>query len=295
MTGIANGQRDGWGSDKIVGLFALALASGTAFLWSQRRPSANLLDLELFRNPRFCAAVSVSFMFGFGSFATVYIFPVFAQIVQGYTPTVAGSLLLPGSIAAGILLPFIGRLADHFAPPVMIIVGMLVYVGATIMMAGADVNTVFWTIAIYLLISRIGVALSSPYVMGEALNALSPAQLRQGAGTANLCLMLGGALGINALVVTLERRVEFHSDAFTATQTSANSATREMLDAIQGLLNQSGVPDALHQPLALHHLARMIEAQANTLAFQDGYLALAGAGFLAIFPVFLLIWKRSRP
>jgi DHA2 family multidrug resistance protein len=293
MTVIGNGQRDGWTSNGILVLIVLLIVSFAGFIFSQRRPEGNLLDLTLFQNARFSTAVAVSFLFGFGSFATVYIFPVFGQIVQGYTATVAGSLLLPGSIAAAFILPITGRLADRFPAHTVIIVGLFVFAVSVILMADSDVDTVFWSIALYLFIGRVGVALISPSLNAVALAALPPWQLTRGAGAVNLCLMLGGSCGINTLVVVLERRVEFHSAAFTSTQTSANNATREMLGAVRGLLNEGGIPQALRDPLALDYLGDVVNAQANTLGFQDGFIAVGVVSMCSILPV-LLLRRRHR-
>jgi len=295
MTVIGNGQRIGWTSNEILTLIFIMVASSVGFVLSQQRPSGNLLDLSLFRNARFSTAITVSFLFGFGSFATVYIFPVFGQIVQGYTATVAGSLLLPGSIVAAFILPITGRLADRFPAHRVIISGLLIFAVSVLLMADSDVDTVFWSIALYLFIGRVGVALVSPALNSAALAALPPSQLTRGAGAVNLCLMLGGSCGIGALVIVLERRVEFHSDAFTSTQTSANNATRELLGTVRGLLNEGGIPDALRDPLALNYLGEVVNAQANTLGFQDGFIAVGLVSMCSILPVLLLRRKRGKP
>ncbi|PPR22057.1 MAG: Multidrug export protein EmrB [Alphaproteobacteria bacterium MarineAlpha10_Bin3] len=295
MTIIGNGQRLGWFSNDIMALGAVMVAAGAGFVYSQRLPRSNLLDLSLFRNPRFVTAVTISFLFGFVSFATIYIFPVFAQIVQGYTATLAGSLLLPGSLAAAAFLPFSGRLADHFPPTALILAGMIIFIYSTILMAGSDIDTVFWSIALYLFIGRMGNALVSPALMSTAMDALPASHLHQGAGTVNLCLMLGGSCGINALVVVLERRIEFHGDAFAMTQTSANPATREMLSSVRNLLGEGGIPDALRDGVALDYLNSIVAAQANTLGFQDGFIAIAFVSAIAAVPVFLLTRKHRRP
>ncbi|NKB59721.1 MAG: DHA2 family efflux MFS transporter permease subunit [Alphaproteobacteria bacterium] len=295
MTVIGNGQRDGWASNEILTLTVILIVSFIGFVLSQRRPQGNLLDLSLFRNARFATAVSISFLFGFGSFATVYIFPVFGQIVQGYTATEAGSLLLPGSIAAAFILPITGRLADIFPAHTIIIAGLVIFAASTLMMADSDVDTVYWSIAFYLFIGRVGVALISPSLNSAALAALPAEQINRGAGAVNLCLMLGGSCGINTLVVVLERRVEFHSSAFTSTQTSANNATLEMLDSVRGLLNAGGVPDALLDSLALDYLGEVVNAQANTLGFQDGFIAMGFISLCSIVPVLLLRRKGRQP
>lgn len=294
MTVIGNGQRDGWVSNETLTLVVILIVSTIGFVLSQRRPQGNLLDLSLFRNARFATAVSISFLFGFGSFATVYIFPVFGQIVQGYTATVAGSLLLPGSIAAAFILPITGRLADRFPAHTIIIAGLVIFAASTLMMADSDVDTVYWSIAFYLFIGRVGVALISPSLNSAALAALPASQINRGAGAVNLCLMLGGSCGINTLVVILERRIEFHSNAFTSTQTSGNNATMEMLDGVRGLLNAGGVPDALLDSLALDYLGEVVNAQANTLGFQDGFIAVGVVSMCSIIPVLLLRRKQRK-
>ena len=288
MTIIGNGQRDGWTSNETLTLLALMIVGVVGFILSQRRESGNLLDLDLFQNARFSTAVSVSFLFGFGSFATVYIFPVFGQIVQGYSATIAGSLLLPGSIAAAFILPITGRLADRFPAHKVIIAGMVIFVTAVLLMADADIDTVFWSMAFYLFISRIGVALVSPSLNSAALAALPPDKVHRGAGAVNLFLMLGGSCGINSLVVVLERRVEFHSDAFTSTQTSANTATRELIGSVHGLLNEGGIPHGTRDSVALDYLGEVVSAQANTLGFQDGFVAVGLISLCSIVPVMLL-------
>ena len=105
--------------------------------------------------------------------------------------------------------------------------------------------------------------------------------------------MLGGSCGINALVVVLERRVEVHSDAFTSTQTSANTATRELLGSVHGLLNEGGIPQGLRDPVALDYLSDVLNAQANTLGFQDGFIAVGLVSMIAILPVLML--RRKAP
>ena len=292
MTIIGNGQRDGWTSNETLTLLALMIVGVVGFILSQRRESGNLLDLDLFQNARFSTAVSVSFLFGFGSFATVYIFPVFGQIVQGYSATIAGSLLLPGSIAAAFILPITGRLADRFPAHKVIIAGMVIFVTAVLLMADADIDTVFWCMAFYLFISRIGVALVSPSLNSAALAALPPDKVHRGAGAVNMFLMLGGSCGINSLVVVLERRVEFHSDAFTSTQTSANTATRELIGSVHGLLNEGGIPNGIRDSVALDYLGEGVSAQANTLGFQDGFVAGGLISLCSIVPVMLL--RRSQ-
>jgi DHA2 family multidrug resistance protein len=292
MSTIGNGQRDGWGSDIIVTQLLVGIAAASAFVISQFRPDSSLLDMSLLRDPRFSSAIVIAFVFGAGNFASTYAMPVFGQLVQSYTPTIAGFILLPASLVVVFLLPFTGRLSDTVPPHYPIMGGLILFSVSAFFVAGADVNTPFWTLAFYGMIGRFGMSFINPALMATALRALPPEKLNQGSGTINFFRQLGGATGINSLVVALEMRTEFHSEAMTATQTADNAATRELINQVENLLGEGGVASAFQFPLALDHLGQVLEAQANTLGFQDGFL-LIGIVFLgALIPAYILSKAR---
>ncbi len=288
MTAIASGQREGWTSNYILGLFLVGILAGALFIASQLRSSASLLDLSLFRNPQFLAAVTIAFVFGMGNFATTYAIPVFGQIVQGYTPTAAGFLLLPAGLVVVAVLPITGRLSDWLPAHYPIMTGLLLFALGAILLAGADVNTPYWSMVVFAMISRFGMAFINPALSAAALRSVAADRLNAGAGTLNFCRQLGGATGTNAWVALLELRTQFHSDAFTATQSAANAASRELIEGVSRLLGAAGVPTIQQAPGALHYLGQVVHAQASTMGFQDGFLIIAVVFFCALIPAWVL-------
>jgi EmrB/QacA subfamily drug resistance transporter len=293
FSAFSNGQREGWDSDAIVLRFVVMVLAGAGFVRLQLREGLRLLDFTLFSNSRFASAVVVAFVFGMGNFAMTYAIPVFGQIVQGYTATVAGFLLLPASLVLVFVFPAVGRLSDHVPPQFPIMGGLVLFAAGVALMATADINTVFWSIAAFAIIARVGMGFINPPLMASALSALPAERLNQGSGTINFFRQLGGACGINLLVVFLEMRTQFHSDNLAATQTAANAATRELLGQVRTILGTEGIPSALQQPMALRHLGQMIEAQANTFGFQDGFILIAIVFVCALVPAWVL--GRSKP
>ena len=104
----------------------------------------------------------------------------------------------------------------------------------------------------------------------------------------NFCRQLGGSLGTNAWVVFVQMRTQFHSDALTATQDSSNAASREMLEGVGQMLREAGVAETVTEPGALYFLGQVIEAQATTLGFQDGFLIFVIVFMLAMIPTWML-------
>ena len=293
LTAIANGQRDGWLSDSILLMGGGGIVLGVAFIYSQLRADAPILDCGVFRNPQFAAAAALGFVFGAGNFASTYIIPVFVQTVQNFTPTAAGMVTAPAGLIVMCFFPIGGRLVDSFPARYLAMIGLGLFAFGAALLAGTDVNTAFWILAFYVIIGRLGQSIMLPAINVSALRALPPEQLNNASGSINFIRMMGGAFGVNLLVVFMEQRTEFHAISMTATQTAHNEASQELLSMVSELLHDSGVADAVLQPGALHFLGRVVEAQAQTMGFQDGFMIIAVVFVAALLPA-ILMGKGSR-
>src|SRR4029077_9067236 len=103
-----------WGSDTIVLRLAVgALAGGAFVLWELHTPRA-LPDIRIFTNIEFSAAAMIAFIFGAGMMGSTYIIPVFVQTIIGFTPLLAGLMMMPAGIMLAFIFPVAGRLSDAF-------------------------------------------------------------------------------------------------------------------------------------------------------------------------------------
>jgi MFS transporter, DHA2 family, multidrug resistance protein len=288
ITGLTDGVREGWTSSYILGLFMTGVISGVALYFSQMRPGSSLIDLSLFNHKQFAITALIAFVFGVGNFGTGYGVPVFAQLVQGMTPIGAAMVMLPSSLLIVVALPFTGRLADSIKPHIGIMIGLVLFAVGTAPMGGADVNTPAFLIMSYFIVSRLGMSFTNPFIMSSALHALPPDKLNAGGGTINFCRQLGGSLGLTAWVAFVETRTRLHSEALTATQSSANTTTRQLMNDVGRIYTEAGLPPDLHEPGALHYLGQVIHAQASTLGFQDGFLVLVVCFICAMAPAYWL-------
>ena len=288
LTGLSNGQREGWQSGFVLSLFAIAAVGSAAFLWWELHTEHPLVNLRVFRSAAFAAATAVAWIFGVGLFGSTYLVPLYVQTVQHFTPLSAGLLLMPAGILMGITMPIAGFLSDRISARKMVVAGLLCFGVSSFWLARVDANMSFWSIAWAVVISRIGLAIIKPSLNVAALRALTPDLLSQGAGMVNFARQLGGAFGVNLLSVTLDRRTFFHSDTLTATQTPANSTTLELLRNIRALLAQSGIPEDLQAAGAMNYLSRVIHAQAYTLGFRDSFLLVAVIFMFALIPAWIM-------
>ncbi len=288
MNAIAGGPRFGWSSDKISFQLALSLTMTGVFLYWQTRSRAPILALDLFRNPGFASAVAVAFVFGAGNFASSYIIPVYVQDVQNLTATSAGVLLLPAGLLLVLSLPFTGRLSDKVPGHWMVAAGLACFAIGALLMAGCDANSAFWTVAGFAAFSRFGLAFILPSLSATAFKALNPNELARGSGNMNFIRQLGGASGTNLIVVWLQSRHAVHAQTMNLTQSADNGATLDMLNVLDRQLAGAGLGPTATDAVAADFLARALDAQALSLAFQDCFLALGVVFLIAIVPAFIL-------
>ena len=288
VTAITQGNREGWTSNYILTLLLIGFSSGGILIWIQLQVWSSLIDLSLFRHKQFAITALIAFVFGVGNFGTGYGVPVFGQLIQGMTPTVAALVMLPSSLLVVIALPFTGKLADNIPSHIGILIGLILFAVGTAPMIGADVNTPFMLIMLYFIISRMGMSFTNPFIMSTALRSLPPEQISAGGGMINFCRQFGGSMGLTAWVAFVEFRTQFHGNALTATQSSANSTTHELVQEVSRILGEAGIPEETQTSGALHFLSTVLHAQASTFGFQDGFLMLIFFFLCAMIPAYIL-------
>jgi len=290
LLGFSNGQRLGWGSGEIIGLFAAGIFGSIGFVLRQIYGAYPLINMKLFLIPQFAAASLVALFTGCAFLSSTFLLPLFVQQIQSYSPLEAGLMMMPGGISLLILFPVAGWLADALPPQLMIYFGLFSFGMAFVFLSGADVNTPFWTLVGFTLLIRAGTAFTRPVINSTALQALPSELVDQGSSAVNFMRQLGAAIGTNGLVVFLEMRIPFHSDAFSG----ASRFGRDFQAQIARLLTEAGVPEAVRGPGTLNFLADMIYAQASTAGFQDTFLVLAGVSFAGAAPAWLMARRRRR-
>ena len=288
LSGLSNGPRVGWNSDMVVLRLWLGAGGVVAFIVWQLYAPYPLLDLSLFRNPQFCLTMLAGFVFGAGLFASGYFIPIFVQTIQHYSATRAGLLLAPGGLIMMMFFPLAGRITDTIPAHIPIAVGLLIFAMGFFLIQDVDVNTTFWALVAYTAINRVGLSLAIPSLSVAALRAVPPEKLARAASASTFFRNFGGGLGIALLTAFFQHRAQLHGEAFTETQTWANGATVELLDEVRRLLAESGLPDRTQMAGALNYLAKMVNAQASTLAFKDTFLAIAVVALLAAGPAWLI-------
>jgi MFS family permease len=102
------------GTGAILGLFALSLALLAGYFRHALAAAHPLLRLALFRLRTFRSAVIGSFITRLGAGGIPFLLPLLYQVGLGYTPVQSAFLLMPQSIAAMSLKPWMPAILNRF-------------------------------------------------------------------------------------------------------------------------------------------------------------------------------------
>ncbi len=169
---------------------------GLAFAWRETHTAAPMLDLSLFRNPRFTAgAVAIGLTF-FAMFGVIFGLTQFLQFVLGKTALEAGALML--SLAIGI--PLGARISlkavEHAGTNRVMAGGLLLVTIVLLTFTQWTPTTDPLVVAATLFFLAIGLANVMAPGTGAVMAAVPEAKAGVGSAMNDLVRQLGGALGV---------------------------------------------------------------------------------------------------
>ncbi len=294
LVALSNGLREGWSSNFILGWFASSLVSTGLFISWELRCEQPLMDLRVFNYFKFTIIAILAVIFGAGLYGTLYLVPLFLQLVQGMTATDTGLMMLLPALVMGAMFPFSGRLADRVDQRILLGSGFVILAFSCLLMSNAHPDTSWWTFAWWLIISRIGIGIMAPSINLSAVQGLPMEFLQQGAGVTNFMRQIGGAFGVNLASVALDYRSSFHRDALMATQSYDHNDTFAMMGELQLSLTQAGLTFWEMQGVSYSMLGQMVAHQASVLGFRDGFLIFTMVFLFTLIPISLLRKKHMR-
>jgi DHA2 family multidrug resistance protein len=183
----------------------------------QVRARFPLFEVSLFSNKRFTASFLVGLVYDVGMYGTLYLVPLFAQTVAGYSPSLSGSLMLPGGIVFIVVMMIAGPLCNRVSSQYVSIAGLLVFALSCYPLTLVTPATSFAVLATCLALSRAGSALLLPALGVLVVRVTEPEQHAAASVNVNFARIFGGAIGSFALALFYDWRSVVHQTAFGLT------------------------------------------------------------------------------
>jgi len=198
---IVNGNTAGWLSLQTLGLLALAIAIGGAFVVRESRIEAPLVPLGIFRHRNLSAANVVGILWAAAMFAVFFLSALYLQLVLHYSPLKVGLAFLPGNlIMMAFSLGLSARLVTRYGFRAPLAIGLGIASLSLLWFARAPVHGMFLRDVLpAMVLIGIGGGLAFNPVLMASMSDVEPENSGLASGITNTAFMMGGALGLAVL------------------------------------------------------------------------------------------------
>ncbi len=196
--------RHGWASAATtLGYAASAVALAGFVVWELRRRDP-LLDMRLFRNPRFSAASGAIALAFFGLFGFIFMITQYFQVVRGYTTLRAGVATLPFAVVIGAVSPLAIVLMQRIGTKLVVAGGLLIMSAGFVVASTTGLETAYWgRIVISMVLMSAGLGLSVSPATEAIMGALPLSQAGAGSAVNDTVREIGGTMGVAVVGSTL--------------------------------------------------------------------------------------------
>ncbi len=186
----------GWLSGRTIAAIAAGVAVLALFVTVEQHTARPMLDVSLFRNPRFTAAsgsITIGFfaLSGFSFLVTQYF-----QFVKAYSPLGTGVRLLPVAIAIAVAALAGTRLAVQIGNKAVVAAGLALFGGALLWIGTNTASTPYLAIVAQMLVGGGGLGLVTAPATEAILGAVPVEKAGVGSAVNDATRLFGAALGV---------------------------------------------------------------------------------------------------
>ena len=272
----------GWLAARSVVGFAVAVLAFAAFVAQEMRADSPLLDVRLFRNPRFSAAsAAITFSF-FALFGFIFLITQYFQVLRDYGALETGIRLLPVAISTGAAAVAGTILAVRIGNKAIVGSGLAIAAVMFAWTSQVDGDTAYIEIAAQMVLLGVGMGFTSAPATESIMGAVPEANAGVGSGVNDTTRELGGTLGVAVIGSVFASLFASGVDRLPA---GVPAAASDSIGSAFAIADQIGGAQGA--------IVRDIAAG----GFYDGLTAgcLVAAGVCAVGSIFVAIMLPSRP
>jgi EmrB/QacA subfamily drug resistance transporter len=197
--GVIEAPGWGWGSASTAAVIASGVAVLAIMALAESRSSHPMIDVSLFRNPRFTAACGAVAMALFALLGFIFLMTQYFQVVKSYSPLSTGVRLLP--LAAAVMVTSVAgtRLAVRTGNKVIISAGLALFGLAMFWTSRESQATSYAILVGQELVLGAGLGLTQAPTAQEALGAVPVEKAGLASAVNGSTRLFGGTLGVAVL------------------------------------------------------------------------------------------------
>lgn len=196
LFGIIEGPAEGWTDGLVIGGFVVAAVSIAGFIAWELRTEHPMLDMSVFRNPRFTAASLTITLVFFALFGSLFLMTQYWQLVHGYTPLEAGVRLLPHAATMMIVAPLSARLVERAGTKRVVVLGLGLVTTGILLLSTIEPDTPYVVVISFFVVMAAGMGMTMAPATESVMGSLPRSQAGVGSAINDTTRQVGGALGV---------------------------------------------------------------------------------------------------
>ncbi len=202
------GNQYAWGSPRIIGLIAVAVAATALFIFIESRASEPIIPLHVFKNRNFSLSTTMAFMLGLTMFGAMTFLPLYQQTVQHASPTVSGLLMIPLMIGSTITSLIAGQLTTRTGRyKALPIIGGAVMAVGLILLTQLGVNTTRLTTMAFFVVFGLGMGFLMQTSTLIVQNSVEPKDMGVASSSRTFFQQVGGSIGVSIFGAVFTRQL----------------------------------------------------------------------------------------
>ncbi|MGN6179289.1 MAG: DHA2 family efflux MFS transporter permease subunit [Mucilaginibacter sp.] len=296
QTVLERGETEDWFSTSYILWFTvISVICITAFIiWELSIPNP-VVDLHVLKSKTLSIAAVLTFITGVGLYSSIFLIPVIAQRLLGFTPLQTGLTMLPGALLAILALVFSGRIMQRGISPVYIVAaGFCFFIYFNWHMAHMDADASAGFISGTLIFRAVGVAFLAVPLTALAVSSLEPKDIPQGAALNNMMRQLGGSFGISIIDTYYTLRTAVHRTDLISNITPGNPLLTDRLNNFTRYFQSKGATSLDAHTKAIGLIGAEVAKQTSILSYLDAFMLLGGL-FIITMPLLLFVRTTKKP
>ena len=193
--GMTMGQNHGFGTGVVRVLLVIFVFGVMFFLFVEKKGTHPMVDLTLFKDPRFCLNLLLCFL-SFIILGGIFIMPFFLELVKHYPITQIGLLMMATPAFMGIVAPFSGMLSDRFGTRGISIAGLFVITAACFGISTMHADVTVYGYLLRMMPLGIGMGMFQSPNNSAIMGAVPPKRVGVASGLMSLARSLGHITGL---------------------------------------------------------------------------------------------------
>jgi EmrB/QacA subfamily drug resistance transporter len=162
-----------------------------------------LLNVIVFKDYHYSYSLVINIIFTMAMYSGMLLMPMYLQQIRGFSPLNAALIILPGSLAMGVLGIVTGKIFDKYGIKLLAIIGSLIMCSVTLLFSNLSMNTPIWFIVFIYLLRSVGVAMVISPIASAGLVKLKHDLIPDANALTNTIKQIFGSIGSSFSIVMM--------------------------------------------------------------------------------------------